>query len=1127
MNIQKQQTTCTKIIGILIILISFQIRANTNIATKDLESYMPDKSNMGFMENKGQFKDMAGNPVNEVLFKTYLPGLDIYVTTKGLKYVFIKMDTDEEESNEREEDEPEICSSYEYKVVDLILNGARITGSNIEKLEPSDYSYNFLGGNLKNEAYGIKKYNKIIIREVYPGIDWVLYKTASDFHGKDYYLKNYQNSQVIVKHEFIVHPGADYRLINWLYKGSKPLVKGEKGEIVIKTDIGNLVEQSPYSYLADSKEEVNLSYGVNYTYNASDNDAVINLQSDRKLKVFEEDLIVDPYQLVWGTYCGGTGNGNEMPRSITTDKKGNVYVSGWTWSADFPTEDPGGGAYYDGFKPVNTDYDGFILKFTNAGVLLWGTYINGIGFGPEVINALVIDSNDNLFAVGQTRSKGMPVIDPGGGAYYQDTTRSWVVGTTVVRQEGYIAKFDSNSVLLWGTYMGGYNDVNLTSVAVNSQNKVIVVGTTNANDLPATDFGGGAYYDASWNGQDDGVMMQFSNNGVLEWLTYFGGGAQDVFNDVLVDQNDNIHVCGNTYSINYPLQNLAGGYNQPSNAGQQDGIITSFNPNLTLRWSTYVGGSSWDYFYDNAVDGNNNTYVTGLSQGNNFPTQNPGNGAYYEPYDTLSDGILIQFDENGSMLWGTYIAGNSRDNIFGVTASNCMVAISGSTSSTNLNVKSAGTNSFYKDHYSGEGNTFFGDDLFFMAFSLSGQQLWGTYWGGKKTDDLIEISFDLNNNLFYTMDAGGLTYADSILYTYTDDHILDMGSGAYFQPHPGSFNDKVNVGKFLNEPKNFFLAINIDSVSCVGKNNGRIEIDLVDSALFSWTPGGSTESFIENISAGTYTCNITALGQCARDTTIIFTLAFDSTQQPILQTITIDTIKCYGTANGRIEISSLDSASFLWSPGGSTDSFIENLASGTYTCTISSLTGCSTDTVISIELNSPDELVSQVSTIINANCQENTGGSVSLITNGGVPPYLYSWQHTNDTSSGAGSLTPGDYTVYIYDNHNCSDTLIFTITSDNNTLAFIANSFTPDGDGKNDYFSVGNICEKTIEMNIYNKFGTLLFSETGLQPAWDGRYNEILQEAGVYVYRIRIMDNNNLESQNHPANYTGNILLID
>jgi gliding motility-associated-like protein len=70
----------------------------------------------------------------------------------------------------------------------------------------------------------------------------------------------------------------------------------------------------------------------------------------------------------------------------------------------------------------------------------------------------------------------------------------------------------------------------------------------------------------------------------------------------------------------------------------------------------------------------------------------------------------------------------------------------------------------------------------------------------------------------------------------------------------------------------------------------------------------------------------------------------------------------------------------------------------------------------------------------------------------------------------------------------------------------VPNAFTPNGDGVNDYFFPRNLLArglKTFELNVYNRWGELVFTTNSLEGAgWDGKFNNVPQPQGVFVFVI-------------------------
>ena len=176
-------------------------------ALEQFNDYLRSKP-IKFEENKGQIVDGNFRPVPFVLFKAEAPGMSLYITEKGLTYVFVK----HQEKQDEKPSTPALTSFAErlkanMAWVHVFLDGANISRENIIKEVESSEHYNYFYGHCQQGIYDVHQYHKITIKEVYPGIDWVFY-----------------NSQTSgMKYDFVVHPGADPSQIKLIYEGENPL----------------------------------------------------------------------------------------------------------------------------------------------------------------------------------------------------------------------------------------------------------------------------------------------------------------------------------------------------------------------------------------------------------------------------------------------------------------------------------------------------------------------------------------------------------------------------------------------------------------------------------------------------------------------------------------------------------------------------------------------------------------------------------------------------------------------------------------------------------------------------------------------------------------------------------------
>lgn len=171
-------------------------------------------------------------------------------------------------------------------------------------------------------------------------------------------------------------------------------------------------------------------------------------------------------QRVWGTYYGGTDAESVISPALVLNQNnvlsatlGNeLFLVGVSYS------DSGiatAGTYQD---TLNGDADAFLVKFDSQGNRIWGTYYGGTGFDQS--GAVVSDFAGNAYWAGFTESfSGLE--SPGA---YQTANNGW--------HDAYLAKFDANGQLLYGTFFGGSGDDEALAVSIDNQGNTYISGGT-------------------------------------------------------------------------------------------------------------------------------------------------------------------------------------------------------------------------------------------------------------------------------------------------------------------------------------------------------------------------------------------------------------------------------------------------------------------------------------------------------------------------------------------------------------------------------------------------------------------------------------------------------------------------
>ena len=392
---------------------------------------------------------------------------------------------------------------------------------------------------------------------------------------------------------------------------------------------------------------------------------------DPKLHVYPMDAFVaelgpDGTNLVYSAYLGGSDR--DIAGGIVVDPAGYAYVTGYTFSTNFPTVNA---LIYNPAVTTNSGYhlagsnDVFVTKIAPNGTnLVYSTYLGGTNIDEG--EGIAADAGGYAYVTGYTGSTNFPTTAGAFQKYYQlnDTTNAVIIFQNVlaVPFDAFVAKIDINGTnLLYCTLLGGTNTDAGIRIALDANTNVYVAGSSESPDFPntATNVPGLSVgiTNSSYPNSDaflTKITMTNITNGVMAYSALFGGTNNDVGWGVAVDPNTgNAYVVGITSSTNFPTWNVPD-FLRATNSGSNDVFVTVFNTNASaLICSVYLGGSANDYGYGITVDSAGNAYIVGTTLSTNFVVTN----AFYPTLAGTNDSFLAKISMETTLT--NQVSGNS------------------------------------------------------------------------------------------------------------------------------------------------------------------------------------------------------------------------------------------------------------------------------------------------------------------------------------------------------------------------------------------------------------------------------------------------------------------------------------
>ncbi len=1002
----------------------------------------------GFLKNVGQVTDIKNNPVDFVYYQANFGGQQVFITKYGLSILLARekkitrvagrIANDHQLKHTPAPADSSLIVNYEMERIDIVLKNASIQTANIvtvaNELSPQ---FNFY----INDPYAKVQQllNEILIKNVYPGIDWKVY------------IRKEKGQPASLKYDFIVHPGADPSLIQLRYSDNAKLeLDGNK--IKAKTKMGIVKEEQPYSYLQEDQSAVPVAYLL------KNNTIHFTTGSYSKTST----LVIDP-SIFWMTYLTSTVQALAyraiVGNDVETDAAGNIFVqlSGEA-NCPFPVKNPGGGAYY---QDITASPNGgmIMLKFAAGGQLLWSTY-----FGNGVAGrCMTIDKTGNITAVGILLQPTSTVLDQhssipllNSGGYYDGKIKNY-----------FIAKFSNAGVLLWSSYYLNFSSYP-TDMSYDINGNIYVVGWSEVYDFPVVDPGGGAYIvnNAQFGYAQVLFISQFNAGNQLTWSTRIEGNNYDPQARVCTDKAGNIYLGGQVRSGNYPLVD-AGGYFSATDWGA---VITRFNPARKMTWSTYY--PSPFSLEDLTCDDSCNLYV-------------------------VADRRIVKFDSSTNLVFEKSVATTqmyflNKINYDHIHDQLQVLGVMNDDYTGFPTINTACNGSFFHDgtyprRYNNGTGPIFATMTTGGVFSYLSLTDW-VYEYYDRNEMAIDSKGDPVYLFCYQQDG----------YTDPNPQLTNPGNGAYFDPSccylansnssalilklrssdlslvtqvvspagcqctgvatvtaqcgqapfsylwstgdttstasalcPGNYSVKVTDANNLSQTVNITITkppggITAASATMVPENcsrkNGQINIQSVQGGTAPYTYAIDGTSYnpapqFTGIQSGTHILSVKDANGCIYQDS----LAVSKIAGPSVVTNTVQPSSCIA-GDGQIIITSVTGGIApyqytLTGVGTNTTGLFKGLDSATYQLTVADTAGCSFTKMIVVQKAMPATDVAL--TTSNDHCNQGIGKIAVGNVTGGLSPYAFSLDSISFVTGAINNLHKGSYNFYLRDANGC------------------------------------------------------------------------------------------------------------
>jgi hypothetical protein len=258
----------------------------------------------------------------------------------------------------------------------------------------------------------------------------------------------------------------------------------------------------------------------------------------------------------------------------------------------------------------------------------------------------------------------------------------------------------------------------------------------------------------------------------------------------------------------------------------------------------------------------------------------------------------------------------------------------------------------------------------------------------------------------------------------TEQQAFGLTAGNYTVTITDGFNCPFTVSGTVNQPNELTADATATSETGNGANDGTASVTFdggTDPITALWS-NGQAGTTITNLAPGNYTVTVTDANDCTAAQSVTVN-SFDC--GGFMADIISTNVSCFGENDGSAQVIGVVGNNpffYNWS-NGLNDQSITNLSAGMYEVTVSDASDC--QTVLFVNITEPQELTATLNKTDETSSGGNNG-TASVNPSGGNQPFTYSWSNGANSSS-VSNLEPGNYSVTVTDNNDCTWSQTFTI----------------------------------------------------------------------------------------------------